>query len=48
MIVKFKYFHSSAKLIANDSDTDEAFTSMHQSSITKIKNMFIKIGLSWM
>ena len=33
-----KIFHSSTKLIACDSDTDEAFKSMHQSIITKIKN----------
>ena len=33
-----KIFHSSAKLIASDSDTDEAFKSMHQSIMTKIKN----------
>ena len=33
-----KIWHSSAKLIASDSDIDEAFTSMHQ-SITKIKKI---------
>ena len=33
-----KIFHSSAKLIASDSDIDEAFNSMHQSIMTKIKN----------
>ena len=33
-----KIFHSSTKLIANDSDIDEAFKSMHQSIMTKIKN----------
>ena len=33
-----KMFHSSAKLIASNSDIDEAFKSMHQSIITKIKN----------
>ena len=33
-----KIFHSSAKLIASDSDIEEAFESMHQSIITKIKN----------
>ena len=33
-----KIFHSSVKLIANDSDIDEAFTSTHQSIMTKIKN----------
>ena len=37
-----KIWHSSAKLIASDSDIDEAFTTMHQ-SITKIKkNMPVK------
>ena len=29
----FKIFHSSAKLIASDSDTDEAFKSMNQSIV---------------
>ena len=43
-----KIFHSNAKLIASDSDTDAAFKSMHQSIMTKIKIMLIKIGLSWM
>ena len=33
-----KIFHSSAKLIASDSDIDEAFKSMHQ-SITKNKKL---------
>ena len=33
-----KIFHSSTKLIASDSDIDEAFKSMHLSIITKIKN----------
>ena len=32
-----KTFHSSAKLIASDSDIDKAFISMHQSIMTKIK-----------
>ena len=35
----FKILHSSAKLIASDSDTDEAFKSMHQSIIKKIKHV---------
>ena len=30
-----KIFHSSTKLIANDSDIDEAFISMHQSIMKK-------------
>ena len=33
-----KIFHSRTKLIASDSNTDEAFKSMHQSIMTKIKN----------
>ena len=33
-----KIFHSSAKLIASDSDIKKAFKSMHQSIITKIIN----------
>ena len=33
-----KSFHSSTKVIANNSDIDEAFQSMHQSIMTKIKN----------
>ena len=32
-----KIFHSSAKLTASDSDTDQAFKFMHQSIMTKIK-----------
>ena len=39
-------FHSSAKLIARDSDIDEAFKSMHQCTMTKINIMPVKIGLS--
>ena len=34
----YKIFHSSATLIASDSDINEAFKSMHQSIMTKIKN----------
>ena len=33
-----KIFHSNTKLIASDSGIDEAFKSMHQSIMTKIKN----------
>ena len=33
-----KIFNSSTKLIASDSDIDEAFKPMHQSIIKKIKN----------
>ena len=32
-----KIFHSSTKLIANDSDIDEAFKSIHQSIATRKK-----------
>ena len=37
-----KIFHSSPKLIASDSDNDEALKSMHQSIMTKIKNYIDK------
>ena len=43
-----KIFHSCAKQIATGSDINEAFKSMHQSIITKIKAMLVKIALSWM
>ena len=33
-----KIFHSSTKLINSDTDINEAFKSMHQSIMTKIKN----------
>ena len=33
-----KIFHSSTKLIASDSDIDEAFKSMHQGIMTQITN----------
>ena len=33
-----KTFHSSTKLIANDSDIDKAFKSMHQSIMMEMKN----------
>ena len=33
-----KIFHSSTKLSSSDSDIDEAFKSMHQSIMTKMKN----------
>ena len=42
-----KIFHSSAKLIASDSDIADPFKSMHHSIMTKIKIMFIKVGLTW-
>ena len=37
-----KIFHSSGKLIARDSDIDEAFKSMHQGIMSKIKNYSCK------
>ena len=40
MIVKI--FYSSVKLIASDSDIDEAFKSLHLSITTKIKNSTCK------
>ena len=43
-----KIFHPSVKLIASDSDVDEAFKSMHQSIMTKIKILLAKIVLSYM
>ena len=43
-----KFFHSCNKLIASDSDIDEAFKSMHQSIITKIKIMAVKTVLPGM
>ena len=33
-----KIFHSTAKLTASDSDIEEAFKSIHQSIMTKIRN----------
>ena len=41
-----KIFYWSTKLFANDSDDDEAFKSIHQSIITKVKIVLAKIGLS--
>ena len=41
-------FYLCTKLIASDSDIDEVFKSMHQNIMTKIKNMFVRIGLSLM
>ena len=38
LVNECKIFHSSAKLIANDSDINEAFKSMHQSIMKKMKN----------
>ena len=40
MIVKI--FYLCTTLIANDSDIDEAFKSIHQSFMTKIKNYAYK------
>ena len=36
-----KIFHSSAKVIAGDLNFDEAFISMQQSIMTKIKKLFL-------
>ena len=41
-----KIFHSGVKLITSDSDIDEAFISMHQSIMTEIKIMPVKMELS--
>ena len=43
-----KILYSCTKLIANDSNIDEAFKSMHQSIMTKIKIMLLKTGMLWM
>ena len=40
-----KIFHSGAKLIASDSDSDETCKSMHQSIMRKRKIMLLKIVL---
>ena len=40
-----KIFHSSIKLIANDWDIDEAFISLHQIIVTKLKAKVVKIEL---
>ena len=37
-----KIFHSRDNLIASDSDTDEAFKSMHQGIMKKIENSAFK------
>ena len=36
----YKIFHLSAKLIASDSDTNEAFQSLYRSNMTKNKKKF--------
>ena len=41
-----KILNSSAKLVASDSDIDEAAKIMHQSIMAKIKIMLVKVGLS--
>ena len=43
MIVKF--LHSNTKLIAGDLNRDKAFKPMHQSIMTKIKNVLVNSGL---
>ena len=40
-----KIFHSSAKLIVNDSDIDKAFRPMYQSAMMKKKFLISKMGL---
>ena len=40
-----KIFHSSVKRIPCDSEIDEAFLSMHQGIMTKIKSIPLKTGL---
>ena len=45
MIRKEIFVKSSTKLIATNSDTDEAFKSMHQSVMTKIEYLLVNIGL---
>ena len=40
-----KTFRSSAKLIASDLDIDEAFKSLHQSIMAKIRNYACKDGI---
>ena len=43
-----KIFNLSAKLIASDSDIDEAFKSLHKTIMKKIKKiMLAKVGLFW-
>ena len=39
-----KIFHSSVKLISEDSNIDKAFRSMHQSVMTKVKS---SVGKNW-
>ena len=41
----YKIFHWHAKLIANDLSIDKAFESMHQSVMTKIKILLVKVRL---
>ena len=40
-----KIFHSSAKLIVNDSDIDKALRPMYQSAMMKKKFLISKMGL---
>ena len=43
-----KIFNLSVKLIASDSDIDEAFKSLHKTIMKKIKKiMLAKVGLFW-
>ena len=36
------------KIFHLDSEIDEAFISMHERIITKLKNMLVNVGLPWM
>ena len=36
------------KIFHLDSEIDEAFTSMHERIITKLKKMLVNVGLPWM
>ena len=44
----FKIFHSNAKLTVSDSDIYEAFKSMHQNIMTKMKNYASEDCIVWM
>ena len=48
LVLDYKKRNSSAKVTASYSDINEAFKSMHESIMTKIKVMGVKIELSWM
>ena len=48
LVLDYKKRNSSAKVTASNSDINEAFKSMHESIMTKIKVIRVKIELSWM